>query len=122
MLLVAILPSASHASYPYGNPYALPISTHATLPLNLLSSTPSLSTTLPVLTLPHLFTLTGFNQPKERSWNELALTQLLPLNPNHLELNTPDGLSTPSEAPQPTGQNAGDHPPNEEDLTGIEED
>lgn len=117
----AVLPSASHPSYPYGNPYAPrnlanPSAHSQTLPSPLFrpaSHAQSLATTLPVLGLRHLFSVTTFGEPRDRGWNDMGLEDLLA---DREEEENGDAKGQGSgEPPQPTGQNAGDHPPDEEE-------
>lgn len=115
----AVLPSASHPSYPYGNPYAPrnlanPTAHSQTLPSPLFrpaSHAQSLATTLPVLGLRHLFSVTTFGEPRDRGWNDMGLEDLLKEREDESG-ETKEGTGEP---PQPTGQNAGDHPPDEEE-------
>lgn len=59
----------------------------------------------------HLFTLTTFGESKERVWTELGLDDLL------TDRNDEDlGANGGGDAPQPTGQNAGDFPAEPEQM------
>ena len=114
----AVLPSASHPSYPYGNPYATrptnPASDASTSTLFRPSaSAQSLATTLPALSIRHLHTVTTFGDARDRTWSELALDDLL-LDRDDDEAK--DGIQHQAgDAPDHAGQNAGDHPPEDEE-------
>lgn len=106
----SVLQSSAHPSYPYRNPYTAP-------PLPP-PRTPSLATTLPNLNLNHLYQITTFAEPTDRVWQEFNTIALL-LDQD--KLPQLEGASLGGEAPQPTGQNAGDHPPDEEEPLPPEE-
>lgn len=103
----AVLPSASHPSYPYGNPHT--ITPHAPRSKPPTATHHSLATSLPVLSLPHLHSITTFGEPSERVWTELGLNNLLP-EVERREEESEEGGKGKGEAMQPTGQNAGDFP------------
>lgn len=96
LMPTAVLPSASHPSYPYGNPYtARPLSTSTSTshPSHASSSQPahhsslfaptstthstSLATTLPNLQLRQLFLHTAFGETRERTWREMGLGEVV---------------------------------------------
>lgn len=143
-----VLPSASHPSYPYGNPYttslAQPFSSssstatgskqsHPLLPSSAFHSASlhSLATTLPVLALSSLFEHTTFASPRERGWGELGLESLLSEveREEATELGTgvtgaAGGSAEQAEGgdpAQPTGQNAGDFE-EEEGIVMVDDD
>ncbi|ORY69125.1 hypothetical protein BCR35DRAFT_308132 [Leucosporidium creatinivorum] len=89
-----VLPSASHPSYPYGNPYtSRPLSTstsshpshttasnpahHSSLFPSSTTHSTSLATTLPNLQLRQLFLHTAFGEPRERVWGEMGLGEVV---------------------------------------------
>lgn len=124
----AVLPSAAHPSYPYGNP-------HATRPGGPSSTTPSvgstsslfrpnssaqsLATSLPVLAIRHLHAVTTFGDARDRTWSEMALDDLLPQRDDDDGRDGTQGQA--GDAPQPTGQAAGDDPPDEEGEAVMED-
>ncbi|GAA5912591.1 uncharacterized protein JCM6883_005316 [Sporobolomyces salmoneus] len=126
-----LLPSQTHPSYPYGNPYQslslLSSSTSVTAPSSRphpVGSTHSapLSTSLTSLELPSLFALTSFGQPSERVWTESALTGLFgPRTKREIEEDEEEmerNVNTHGDAGPPAGQNAAD---GAEDETSDEE-
>ncbi|GAA5862138.1 hypothetical protein JCM5296_007466 [Sporobolomyces johnsonii] len=90
-----MLPSQTHPSYPYGNPYkphpltspsrrpspslasSAPFASHSASSSTTHPTSASLQTTLPSLELPALFAHTTFGDPSDRRWRELALPALL---------------------------------------------
>lgn len=87
------------------------------------STSRSLATSLPVLALPHLFELTTFGQSRDRTWNELGLNALLEEEERGEEDERRGGEmgQTGGDVPQPTGQNAGDHPPDEDEMIVVDD-
>ncbi|GAA5886471.1 hypothetical protein JCM16303_001421 [Sporobolomyces ruberrimus] len=129
-----LLPSQTHSSYPYGNPYRFTstsllnsTSLHSTSHLassSSLSSHPigsthsaSLPTSLASLELPHLFSLTSFGDPSQRVWVEQNLSGLFgPKTRGEEEEDDEErdrNHNTHGDAGPPAGQNAAD---------GIEDD
>ncbi|KAI5475412.1 hypothetical protein MNV49_001442 [Pseudohyphozyma bogoriensis] len=95
-----VLPSSTHPSYPYGNPY---LPTPGPSVTNPTTTHTSLSTSLPVLSLKHLHSITTFGEPRERGWSEMGLDAML-----GEEERGDDEEKKAGEATAPTGQNAGD--------------
>lgn len=129
------MPSQTHPSYPYGNPYQpslvvgpsssnlepnLSHRPHRTRTTNHPSSSWSsssthaaaLSTRLTSLELPYLFSLTTFGEPDERTWFESALTGVVgpKTRSEHLEdeHERDRSVNTHGDAGPPAGQNAAD--------------
>ncbi|KAK4048826.1 hypothetical protein OIO90_005634 [Microbotryomycetes sp. JL221] len=99
----SVLPSSTHPSYPFGNPYSAKshfststygasgsssmnpsfVSTSNVLPppslfhKPILTMSSSLATTLSNLELRHLFETTSFGEPRERKWFEIAPDQVV---------------------------------------------
>lgn len=142
-----VLPSATHPSYPYGNPYTprnlssmpstssyTPSTSSHTLPASVFyhPAHHSLATTLPSLTLKALHRQTYFGEARDRHWNELGLDRLLSADERAEAEESAagtaagDGAGGPGRGAetQPTGQNAGDHPVEHEDesMVGVEDD
>ena len=83
----------------------------------------SLATTLPVLSLKHLYSVTRFGESNDQAWHELALDRLLPAHERVSEEATNVMQQQTGDPPQPTGQNAGDHPEDGEDaMDAVDED
>ncbi|KAL8277281.1 hypothetical protein RQP46_010350 [Phenoliferia psychrophenolica] len=120
-----VLPSASHPSYPYGNPYSTkPHAPTSFSPSSTLfhpsSSAQSLATTLPALSIRHLHAITTFGDARDRTWSELALDDLLK---ERKEEESRNGMQHQAgDAPEITGQNAGDHPPEDGEEQPMEDD
>ncbi|KAK4702412.1 hypothetical protein P7C70_g3818, partial [Phenoliferia sp. Uapishka_3] len=118
-----VLPSASHPSYPYGNPYSTKpgSSTASTSTLFTPSaSAQSLATSLPVLGIRHLHAVTTFGDARDRTWSELALDDLLRDRESE---EARDGMQHQAgDAPEPAGQNAGDFPVEEGEEQPMEDD
>ncbi|GAA5840545.1 hypothetical protein JCM5353_004377 [Sporobolomyces roseus] len=129
-----LLPSQTHPSYPYGNPYRFtstsllsstslqPPPSRLRLPHHPLrgsTHSASLSTSLPSLELPHLFSLTSFGDESQRHWVEQGLSGLLGPKTRREEEEDEEerdrNVNTHGDAGAPAGQNAADGPEDEED-------
>lgn len=123
---LALLPSQTHPSYPYGNPYRFNSSSLLSSTSVIPPSRPShpsshpvgsthsaaLPTSLPSLELPHLFSLTTFGDPSQRQWAEQNLPGLFgPKTRGEEEEDEEESnrnVNTHGDAGPPAGQNAAD--------------
>ncbi|GAA6009583.1 hypothetical protein JCM11491_001023 [Sporobolomyces phaffii] len=119
-----LLPSDTHPSYPYGNPYRVtPGSLATSTSTSTVTRVPhrvaagstrsaALATSLPSLELPHLFALTAFGDPKERTWHEQHLAGLFGPKTRREQEDDDDErdrhVNTHGDAGPPAGQNAAD--------------
>ncbi|GAA5987262.1 hypothetical protein JCM10908_001884 [Rhodotorula pacifica] len=117
------LPSQTHPSYPYGNPYkpnaftspgrGRPASSsHLSTFAHPLTHSASLATSLPALELRQLFERTTFGDPSDRQWAELNLPGLFGPK-TRIELDedrkSRDAMyNAHGDAGPPAGQNAAD--------------
>ncbi|GAA5952712.1 hypothetical protein JCM3765_002253 [Sporobolomyces pararoseus] len=141
-----LLPSQTHPSYPYGNPYRLHSSLSTSTSLYPSSSNPSsssssstkhfssstfpsnstLSTNLSTLELPYLYSQTFLGDLNQRLWSEQGLIGLF--GPKTIKEFKQDEeefeifLNTHGDAGPPAGQNAADGAEDDEDEEDEDED
>ena len=121
-MFAAALPSQTHPSYPYGNPYKTDAFTspgrgrpsfHSAASFaHPRTHSASLTTSLPALELRQLFERTTFGDPADRHWGELNLAALFgPKTRIELEEDrkSRDAMyNAHGDAGPPAGQNAAD--------------
>ncbi|GAA5939859.1 uncharacterized protein JCM15063_004326 [Sporobolomyces koalae] len=140
-----LLPSQTHPSYPYGNPYRFTStsllhststrssSDRPTTTGNPHSTTtgskthgPNLSTRLSTFELGHLYSLTRFGLGSEREWQEMGLPGLMgPLTRAEQEEDLEQfekHVMTHGDAGPPAGQNAADDDDDEDDEEDDDDD